>query len=119
MLDRCICLRARQPRWSCQTKRSEDALTCSHGREPPFSRARVVLAQTGSFDAAHLFLTHVKGNPGCGMPIPTTETTFEVSTDGRVHHVSGARLKAWIEKRRSEWKGPRGFLFSQRPVIGD
>jgi len=72
-----------------------------------------------SFDAAHLFLTHVKGNPGCGMPIPTTKTTFEVSTDGRIHHVSGARLKTWIEKRRAEGKGPRGFLFGQRPVIGD
>ena len=72
-----------------------------------------------SFDAAHLFLTHVKGNPGCGMAIRTTETTFEVSTDGRIHHVSGARLKTWIEKRRAEGKGPRGFLFGQRPVIGD
>src|SRR5579862_3467209 len=24
-----------------------------------------------SYDAAHLCLTHVRGNPGCGMPIPT------------------------------------------------
>jgi hypothetical protein len=71
------------------------------------------------FDAAHLYLTHVCGHPGCGMPIPTSNTTFEVVTEGRLHQVFGIRLKSWIEKRRSEGKGPRGFLFSQRPVIGD
>ena len=38
-----------------------------------------------SYGAAHLYLTHVKGHPGCGMPIPTTETTFEVVTEGRIH----------------------------------
>lgn len=72
-----------------------------------------------SYDAAHLYLTHVRGNPGCGCPIPTTSTEFEVVTGGRIHHVQGARLKKWIENRRSEWKGPRGLLFSQRPMIGD
>ena len=72
-----------------------------------------------SYDAAHLYLTHVRGNPSCGFPIPTTSTLFEVVTDGRIHHVQGARLKTWIENRRQEWKGPRGLLFSQRPVIGD
>ena len=72
-----------------------------------------------SYDAAHLYLTHVNGHPGSGMPIPTTATVFEVITEGRIHQVSGARLKSWIEKRRAEWKGPRGFLFSQRPMIGD
>ena len=72
-----------------------------------------------SYDAAHLYLTHVRGNPGCGCPIPTTSTEFEVVTDGRIHHVQGARLKTWIENRRHEWKGPRGMLFSQRPMLGD
>jgi hypothetical protein len=72
-----------------------------------------------SYDAAHLCLTHVRGNPSCGFPIPTTSTLFEVVTGGRIHHVHGARLKKWIENRRSEWKGPKGMLFSQRPVIGD
>jgi hypothetical protein len=43
---------------------------------------------------------------------------FEVAVDGRILPVSGERLKKWIEKRRSEWTGPRGFLFSQRPMIG-
>jgi hypothetical protein len=72
-----------------------------------------------SYDAAHLYLTHVRGNPSSGFPIPTTSTLFEVVTDGRIHHVQGARLKKWIENRRHEWKGPRGLLFSQRPMIGD
>ena len=61
-----------------------------------------------SFDAAHLYLTHVKANPACGFPIPTTETLFEVVIDGRVHRVQGLRLKGWIEKKRHEFGGPRG-----------
>jgi hypothetical protein len=71
-----------------------------------------------SYDAAHLYLTHVIGNPGCGFPIPTTSTVFEVAVDGRILPVSGERLKKWIEKRCAEWTGPRGFLFSKRPMIG-
>ena len=72
-----------------------------------------------SYDAAHLFVTHVRNSPTCGIPIPTTSTQFEVVTEGRIHSVPGARLKKWIENRRSDWKGPRGVLFSQRPMIGD
>ena len=72
-----------------------------------------------SYDAAHLYLTHVRTNPGCGFPIPTTSTLFEVSTEGRILHVPGARLRKWIENRRSELKGPRGLLFGQRPMISD
>ena len=71
-----------------------------------------------SYDAAHLYLTHVIGHPGCGFPIPTTSTIFEVAVDGSILHVPGERLKKWIEKQRSELKGPRGFLFSKRPMIG-
>jgi len=70
-----------------------------------------------SYDAAHLYLTHVRTNPRCGFPIPTTSTLFEVSTEGRVLRVPGARLKKWIENRRHESKGPRGMLFNQRPII--
>jgi len=44
---------------------------------------------------------------------------FEVVGDGRILRVEGGRLKKWIETRRAEWKGPRGFLFNQRPMIGD
>ncbi len=71
-----------------------------------------------SYDAAHLYLTHVRTNPGCGFPIPSTATLFEVSTEGCIMRVPGARLKKWIEKRHSELKGPKGLLFSQRPMIG-
>jgi hypothetical protein len=60
-----------------------------------------------SYDAAHLYLTHVRGNPGCGLPIPTTSTLFEVVTQGSIHRVPGARLKKWIENRRQESRGPR------------
>jgi hypothetical protein len=72
-----------------------------------------------SYDAAHLYLTHVRGNPSCGFPIPTTSTLFEVVTGGRIHSVPGARLKKWIENRRQELKGPKGMLYRQRPMIGD
>jgi hypothetical protein len=43
-----------------------------------------------SYDAAHRYLTHVRGNPGYGLPIPTTETMFEVVADRRIHRVSEA-----------------------------
>jgi hypothetical protein len=69
--------------------------------------------------AAHLLVTHVRNNPSCGFPIPTTSTQFDVVTEGRIYSVPGVRLKKWIEKRRSEWKGPRRLLFNQRPMIGD
>ena len=72
-----------------------------------------------SYDAAHLHLTHVRNNPSCGFPIPTTSTLFEVVTGGRIHNVPGMRLKKWIENRRQELRGPRGLIFSQRPMIGD
>ena len=76
-----------------------------------------VLADS-SYDAAHLYLTHVTAQSQCGFPIPTS-TTFEVVAAGKILCVRGARLKVWIENRRNEWRGPRGFLFSQRPMIGD
>jgi hypothetical protein len=48
---------------------------------------------SSSYDAAHLYVAHVKGQPACGMPHPTIVTVFEVVSDGRIHHVPGARLK--------------------------
>lgn len=72
-----------------------------------------------TYDAAHLFLTkakeHVIREP---LPIPSLETMFEVTVNGRVHKVSGTKLQKWINKRREEWKGPRGLLFKQRPTLG-
>ena len=54
------------------------------------------------------------------LPIPSLETIFEVTANGKVHRVPGSKLQRWITKRRSEWKGPRGLLFSfsQRPILG-
>ena len=73
---------------------------------------------SSSYDAAHLYVAHVRGQPACGMPHPTIDTVFEVVSEGRmIHHVPGARLKTWIEHHREEWKGPRGILFRQRPVL--
>jgi hypothetical protein len=72
-----------------------------------------------TYDAAHLFLTkakeHVVREP---LPIPSLQTLFEVTVNGRVHKVPGNKLQRWITKRRSDLKGPRGMLFSQRPVLG-
>jgi len=70
-----------------------------------------------TYDAAHLFVTkakeHVIREP---LPIPSLETMFEVTVNGKVHKVSGTKLQRWILKRREEWKGPRGLLFKQRPI---
>jgi hypothetical protein len=78
-----------------------------------------VLADS-SYDAAHLYLCHVKNTPGCSFPIPTTSTTFEVVANRNVLMVSGAKLRQWIRKQREERKnGPRGMLFRQRHDIGD
>ena len=64
-----------------------------------------------SYDAAHLYLTHVVRNPGCGMPKPDASTLFEITTEGKVLYVEGQKLKKWIERRRIDWNGPRGYLF--------
>jgi hypothetical protein len=61
-----------------------------------------VLANS-SYDAAHLYLTHVRANPGCGMPIPTTATLFEVVAEGRVSHV-----RERVSKRGSRTGGRNG-----------
>jgi hypothetical protein len=75
-----------------------------------------VLADS-SYDAAHLYLHAAKSNPSSALPVPTRETVFDVVAEGKVHHVTGDRLRDWIEKRREEFKGPRGYLFGQRAVM--
>jgi hypothetical protein len=72
-----------------------------------------VLASS-TYDAAHLYVTHAKTNGAGQLPCPTLATFFEIVIDGRVHRVEGHALQRWIERRRSEWKGPRGILFSKR-----
>ena len=72
-----------------------------------------------TYDAARLFLTkakeHIIREP---LPIPSLETIFEVTVNGKAHRVPDSKLQRWIMKGRSEWKGPRGLLFSQRPILG-
>jgi hypothetical protein len=72
---------------------------------------------TSSYDAAHLYVTEAKSKPGAQLPIPTLATVFEVVADGKVYRVEGRALQRWIVKRRQEWNGPKGFLFSQRPTL--
>jgi hypothetical protein len=47
-----------------------------------------------TYDAGHLFLTHAKEHvireP---LPVPSFETTFEVTVNGKVHKVPGSKLK--------------------------
>jgi hypothetical protein len=72
---------------------------------------------SSTFDAAHLYVAHAKKNAGAQLPIPTLATVFEVATSGRVYSVKGSALQRWIAHRRQVWKGPKGFLFSQRPTL--
>lgn len=75
------------------------------------------LVAESSYDAAHLYFAQAKTDPKSMLPIPTRETVFEVVLDGRVYRVPGERLREWIAKRRTEGKGPSGYLFKQRPVL--
>jgi hypothetical protein len=69
-----------------------------------------------TYDAAHLYVARAKTH-AAQFPSPTLATTFEVVTAGRLYRVDGAALQRWILRRREEWKGPKGFLFSQRPTL--
>jgi hypothetical protein len=73
---------------------------------------------SSTFDAAHLYLTHVKGQPNAQIPIPTRDTVFEVVIGGKIYIVKGTALKEWIAERRTALKGPKGMLFSRRPTLG-
>jgi hypothetical protein len=79
----------------------------------------VDLVASSVFDAAHLFVTHAKENPRNGLPKPTTESVFEVSIDGKVHHVTGRELQRWILAERNERRGPAGYLFGKRPLLDE
>ena len=69
------------------------------------------------YDAAHLFLTEAKENRASALPVPTRKTVFEVVCEGKVHRVSGVKLKEWIQRRRRELGGPAGYLFSKRATL--
>lgn len=73
-----------------------------------------------SFDAAHLYLTTAKSQPPSvvpdPLPVPGLKTTFEISAEGKIHHVDGSALQKWILKRRGELNGPKGFLLLSDPL---
>ena len=75
------------------------------------------LQATSSFDAAHSYVCHVQEHPAAGLPRATLATIFEVVANGKVYHVEGRALQRWIIKQRQELKGPKGMLFSQRPML--
>ena len=72
---------------------------------------------SSTYDAAHLYVAHAKGQPAAQLFVPTLASVFEVVIDGQVHRIEGGALQKWIVRRRQEWNGPRGFLFSQRPTL--
>jgi hypothetical protein len=75
------------------------------------------LQAASSFDAAHIYVCHVKEHPERGLPRPTLATIFEVAIDGKVYRVAGKTLQRWIIERRSSLNGPKGYLFRQRPIL--
>jgi hypothetical protein len=85
--------------------------------DPDGTRHSLDVRAENSYLAAHLFVTHAKGHPQSGLPIPTLASVFEVVQDGRVFRVRGSDLERWILDRRAELNGPRGYLFSQRPTL--
>jgi hypothetical protein len=85
--------------------------------DPDCRRHSLDVLASSAYDAVHLFLHNAKENRALALPIPTRETVFEVLCQGKVHRVSGAGLKQWIQRRRDELGGPAGFLFSQRAVM--
>ena len=72
---------------------------------------------SSTYDAAHQFVVHAKTKPASQLPIPTLATVFEVVAAGRLYCGKGAALQKWILQKQQEWKGPKGFLFSQRPIL--
>lgn len=93
-------------RWATVT------VTDSGGR-----RHSVDVFASSTYDAAHLFVAHAKGNTQTGLPTLGCETSFEVSVAGRIHYIQGSALQRWILKERQRRKGPAGFLFSKRPAL--
>jgi hypothetical protein len=73
------------------------------------------------YDAAHLYVTAARSQqaarPPARTPALTPATQFEVVIDGKVYRVTGKALQRWIMQERFERKGPRGYMFSQRPGL--
>ena len=101
-----VCLRLVPEKWCTVT------VVDAEGR-----RHSLDLQAASSFDAAHCYVCHVKEHPDAGLPRVTLASTFEVVVDGKVYHVAGKALQRWIIKQRQELKGPKGMLFSRRPML--
>jgi hypothetical protein len=78
--------------------------------EPSGRRWSVDVCAVSTFDTAHLFVAHAKENTRNGLPRPTTESLFEVSVGGKIHHVTGRALQRWILRERQERRGPAGYV---------
>jgi hypothetical protein len=85
--------------------------------DPRGQRHSVDVFASSTFDAAHLYLTHVKNRNDTGLPMPDQNTVFDVVIGGKIYTVKGAALKKWIQERRETFRGPKGLLFKQRPII--
>jgi hypothetical protein len=84
---------------------------------PEGRRFSLDVQATSTFDAAHLYITHAIQHKEAGLPDPKLSDVFEIVVDGKVHTVKGSALQRWIVNRRTDWKGPRGMLFRQRPTL--
>jgi hypothetical protein len=85
--------------------------------DPDGRRHSIDVQATSTFDAAHLFVVEAKQERAVGLPKPTLATVFEVVAAGKIYHVTGTALQRWIVERRGSWKGPKGYLFCQRPGL--
>jgi hypothetical protein len=82
-------------------------------------RHSVDVLASSTFDAAHIFITHLKADPRNGIPRLSQVSVFEVVVGGKIHRIAGKALQQWILKEREERKGPGGILFSRRPTLDD
>ena len=86
----------RHPLLSCELTLNWATVTVTDGAGKRYS---LDVEAESTYDAAHLFLTkakeHVIREP---LPIPSLETVFEVTVNGKVHRVPGAKLQRWIMK---------------------
>jgi hypothetical protein len=81
-------------------------------------RHSVDVFASSTFDAAHLYLTHVTARADAALPIPDENSVFDVVIGGKIYAVKGTALKKWIKARRETLRGPKGMLFNRRPTLG-
>ena len=51
-------------------------------------------------------------------PIPSLETIFEVTVNGKVHKVSGAKLQRWIINDEKNGKDHGDYSSNNDPILG-